>query len=249
MTWRQPANHAVEYCFPEKLLQTLIYKQLASPSSFLSWGLPVSEQRSVCTCVYPAPTKSPCCHAEWIPTRSQAWSSNHYFVLKTSYEYIHLFPFLPIPHQMKNCLQEINASSSTFYSLLIIFPEEICHPWDLSLLCRVNRIIEAVFLFYFKQQQKRNGREEAHVVISWLTHNQGDGKPSVKWVQDFSAHLHSMALPMSGHSGREHPRRNKSLTNRLYPHPFSKLWSSASGRKEEEGEAIRETCFKNTPSH
>ena len=141
----------MEYGFSEKLFPTTDLQTAAVSKFILSLGRQVCPHRGMCACVFIQCLLNP------LPVPQNEYPLFHkpdppiiVFVLKASCEYVHLFAFLPIPHQMKNCLPEINASSSTFYFWLIIFPEEICHPWALSLLCGVNRSIETVFLFYFK---------------------------------------------------------------------------------------------------
>lgn len=106
----------------------------------------------------------------------------------------------PSPIKVKNCVSEINTSTSAWFSQPIVIPEGICsatHAHGLHLYC-VEQIesLKLYFLSSLNSSKKEMGETTTHAIISWLYSQSGRGNtipllpfqvlPTMKWVKGYS---------------------------------------------------------------
>lgn len=136
--------------------------------------------------------------------------------------YIHIYSLISFsPHPPSN--EKLSVRNQCFhYVPLCPWRKLQCHPWASPLLCGLNRITEAIFLFYFKQQQKRNGGEEpcGYFLImftmgGWNTLPLSEVSESL---QCNSGQFRQQRI----NSVRRTPSGRKGPRIRLYPQPFLK---------------------------
>lgn len=220
-----------------------------------------SVHTSVCVrvCLFNT-SQFPCCPAHRTNTHSfRSW------ILKSLFCFLRLPRNIftdshcsPTPNKMRNCVSEINSSSSTFFSAHCKPWRSLwCHPCPRvsPLLCAANRTTEAIFLVFFKQQQKKKwGRRRPMQLFPGYTHDRGEETPSRSHPskslplrkQKASVQLGSVSWISPG---VEHAIHQKIWGTRLIPKPCLKIvnlrfWE-VRGRKG----GCRNIWVKNTSHH
>ena len=155
----------------------------------------------VCVCLFNT-SQSPCCPIHRTNTHSfRAGSSNPcFFFLRPPRNKFTDSHCSPSPIKVKNCVSEINTSTSAWFSQPIVIPEGICsatHAHGLHLYC-VEQIesLKLYFLSSLNSSKKEMGETTTHAIISWLYSQSGRGNtipllpfqvlPTMKWVKGYS---------------------------------------------------------------
>lgn len=144
------------------------------------------------------------------------------------------FPLFPISHQSeKLCVRNQYLQQRLVLSAHCNPRRNLqCHPrpWASSLLRGANRITEAVFLVFFKQQQKRNGGDDhpCNYFLIILTIRERKHHPSPTLPSPSHCETSKRLQCHSGQSvgsiqGLEHPIHQKIRGTRFAPKPFLKI--------------------------